>query len=147
MAAGYTYSFLSIAATLVGPGAALNLANGAAVAEEGIDIEPSEDINNMDIGADGRGMHSLSANKSGHVTVNLLKDSPLNSQLAALYAAQTAVPSAHGQNTITISNIDAGDIVTCQQCAFKRAPTVKYGKNGGIMQWAFDAVVIDRGLG
>ena len=147
MAAGYTYSFNSIKCTLVGPGIAINLANGAAPSDEGITVEPSGPINTMTIGADGLGMHSLHMDKSGHVTVRVLKDSPVNSQLAAAYAIQTASAPAHGLNTITISNIDAGDVITCQQCAFQKAPSITYGKEGGMMEWAFDAVQIDRGLG
>lgn len=147
MSAGYTYSFNSIKGTIVGPGIAVNLGNGAAVSEEGITIEPTGPINGMTIGADGAGMHSLYMDKSGHVTVRCLKDSPLNSQLAAAYAIQTASAPAHGQNTISISNIDAGDSVVCQQCAFQKAPTLVYGKEGGMNEWAFDAVQIDRILG
>lgn len=147
MSAGYTYSFLSIKATLVGPGVAINLANGAAVAKEGITIEPAGDINSMVIGADGRGMHSLHVDKSGHITVRVLKDSPANSQLAAAYNLQTVSPALHGLNTFTLSNIDAGDAITCQQCAFKKAPSLTYGEEGGMMEWNFDSVQIDRGLG
>lgn len=147
MPAPYTYSFLSVKATLSGPGIAINLGNGASVSEEGITVDPSDDINTMTVGADGKGMHSLHANKSGHITVRVLKDSPVNSQLAAAYAIQTASPAIHGQNIIAITNIDAGDDITCQQCAFKRAPTITYGKDGGMMEWQFDSVTIDRGLG
>lgn len=147
MSAGYTYSFNSVKATLIGPGAAINLGNGASVSKEGITIEPSGPINTMTVGADGQGMHSLHMDKSGHVTARFLKDSPVNSQLATLYAIQTASAPAHGLNTITISNIDAGDVITCQQCAFQKAPTVVYAEEGGMMEWAFDSVQIDRGLG
>ncbi|MDI8107039.1 PfkB family carbohydrate kinase, partial [Salmonella enterica subsp. enterica serovar Anatum] len=41
------------------------------------------------IGADGEVMHSLHADKSGTVTVNLLKTSPTNKKLSLAYNAQS----------------------------------------------------------
>ncbi len=143
----YTYSFLDVHATLVGPGININMGSGAALSDEGITINPSENINAMTIGASGEGMHSLHANISGEVIVRTLKDSPLNAALMAAYAVQTAAGANHGQNTITISNINAGDVVTCQQVAFRRAPNITYAKEGGVIEWQFDAVAINRALG
>lgn len=142
-----TYSFLDVVAALVGPGGAINLGAGAGNSEEGITITPTEDIDTMTIGADGSVMHSLHANKSGSVTVNLLKTSPVNQRLALMYALQTASGANHGQNTISISNTTTGDVVTCQQVAFKKAPDLTYSKEGGMNEWSFNAGIIDRSLG
>ena len=142
-----TYSFLDVNAALVGPGGAVNLGQGAGSAEEGISIEPNDDIDTLTVGADGIGMHSLHANRSGVVTIRLLKTSPVNQKLAQMYAYQTASAASHGQNTISIANTHMQDVITCQQCAFKRAPNLAYAKEGGIVEWAFNAVIIDRTLG
>src|ERR1019366_1581823 len=95
-----TYSFLDCNASIVGPGGGFSLGQGAGVSEEGISTAATENINAMHIGADGMGMHSLHADKSGKVTVRLLKTSPTNQLLSAMYAFQTASGSAHGQNKI-----------------------------------------------
>lgn len=142
-----TYSFLDVVGSLVGPGGAINLGQGSASAEEGITIEPAEDINTLTVGADGTPMHSLSANKSGTVTVRLLKTSPVNQKLQLLYDLQTASSRNHGGNTITIGNSVTQDLITCRQVAFKRAPTLTYAKDGGMNEWSFDAGIIDRALG
>lgn len=142
-----TYSFLDTQCSLVGPGGAINLGSGAAVAEEGITIEPNEDIDGMVIGADGTGMHSLHANKSGTVTVRLLKTSPTNQKLSQMYALQTSSSVTHGQNTISLSNNVMQDAVTCRLVAFKRAPTLTYAKDAGLVEWTFNAAQIDRALG
>jgi hypothetical protein len=142
-----TYSFLDTQASIVGPGGAINLGQGAGAAEEGIDIEPSEDIGSMAIGADGTPMHSLHANKSGTVTVRLLKTSPVNQKLMQMYSFQTAAGSNHGQNTISIGNTATQDAITCQLVAFKRAPKIAYAKEGGTNEWVFNAGIIDRALG
>lgn len=142
-----TYSFLDVVASLVGPGGAVNLGQGAAASEEGITVDPAEDIDTMTIGADGTPMHSLHANKSGTVTVRLLKTSPVNQKLMQMYAFQTASGSNHGQNTISIGNTSTQDSITCQQVAFKRAPTIAYAKEGGMNEWVFNAGIIDRTLG
>ena len=142
-----TYSFLSVNCSIVGPGGSINLGQGAGASEEGITIEPSEDIDSMVIGADGTPMHSLHANKSGSASVRLLKTSPINQQLMLLYVFQTSNPANHGQNTITLSDNNLGDLVTCRNVAFKRAPNLVYGKEAGMNEWAFTVGQIDRTLG
>mgnify|MGYP001078389148 CR=1 FL=1 len=83
-----TYSFQNVTATLVGSGV-VNFGYGAGNSKEGITVEPNEDINAMYIGADGEGMHSLKSNKSGTVTIRLMRTSPQNAQLQLLFNAQT----------------------------------------------------------
>ena len=142
-----TYSFLDINAAMVGPGGAINLAKGAGNSEEGITIEPNEDIDTLTIGADGTPMHSLHADKSGKVTIHLLKTSPVNQQLSQMYAFQTSSGALHGQNAITVSNSYTNDAITCQQVAFMRAPTIRYSKLGGMQDWVLSCGIIDRSLG
>lgn len=142
-----TYSFLDTAAAIVGPGGAFSIGAGSGVAEEGITIDQGSDINAMTIGADGEGMHSLHANKSGTVTVRVLKTSPVNALLSAMVAFQRTSASNHGQNTITISNPSLGDGITCSQVAFAKIPSITYAKDGGMIEWRFDAIKINLGLG
>lgn len=142
-----TYSFLDVNAAIVGPGGAFSLGQGAGPSEEGIDIEPTEDINTMQIGADGYGQHSLSANKSGKIIVRILKQSPVNNLLQLMYNFQTAAGANHGQNTITLVNTTSGDVITCQMSAFKKAPKLTYAKVAGYNEWEFESLTINRTLG
>lgn len=142
-----TYSFLDINASLVGPGGALSLGSGAAVAEEGITVVANSDIGQMHIGADGIGMHSLHADKSGTLTVRLLKNSPVNEQLAQMYAFQTATSPSYGGNTIVIRDKSRGDVITATQVAFKKAPDISYARAADMITWEFNAVAINRTLG
>jgi hypothetical protein len=141
-----TYSFLDIVAAFVGPGIAVSLGNGAGNSEEGISIDPAGDKDTMTIGADGKGMHSLHADKSGRVVVRLMKTSPINGILSAAYAFQTSSGSTHGQNTLTITDMNRGDVITCRQVAFAKAPNITYGKEAGIYEWDFNCIEIDRTL-
>lgn len=142
-----TYSFQDVQATLVGPTGVINLGYGAAVAEEGIGIDPAGDKNTMMIGADGEGMHSLHADKSGTITVRLLKTSPTNSKLMAMYDAQALSSALWGNNLITVTNPVSGDVTTCRACAFKKRPGLTYKKDGDIVEWVFDSLKIDTVLG
>lgn len=141
-----TYSFQDVTATLVGTGV-ISLGYGAANAEEGITIDMGGDKNTMLIGADGEGMHSLHADKSGQITIRLLKTSPQNAKLMAMYIAQTTASNLHGQNTITITNTKSGDVTVARECAFKKKPSIVYAKDGNIQEWVFDAIKIDTVLG
>jgi hypothetical protein len=142
-----TYSFLDVTATIVGPGGNVQLGAGSAVSEEGITIEPTEDKTSMLIGADGEGMHSLHAGKSGSITVRFLKTSQTNNLLQVMYDIQAISSGNAGNNTIVVTNRSSGDTTTCRQVAFRRKPTITYSKEGQMMEWTFNAVKIDTILG
>lgn len=142
-----TYSFLDVSATVTGPGGFIALGNGSGAAEEGITITPTGPKNVMQVGADGYGQHSLKADKSGKITVRLLKTSPTNQLLSAMYAFQTSAGATHGQNTLVINDRSRGDVVTAQQVAFAKAPDLTYATEAGTVDWEFDAVRIERILG
>lgn len=141
------YSFLNVNATLAGPGGVINLAAGAAVAEEGITIEASEDKNVMTIGADGQGQHSLIASDAATFTVRLLKTSPINAALMVMYDLQSASSALWGQNVLTVTDSGRGDLTTLQACAFKKKPVLTYAKEGGFMEWTFDVIKANTVLG
>lgn len=147
MSTPVTYSFLDVHAAISGPGGGFSIGSGAGVAEEGISLEPNEDIDTLTIGADGEAMHSLSANKSAKCTIRLLKTSPINAQLQAMLAFQRSSSVAHGQNTISVTNPVSGDAITLQQTAFARQPTVTYSKVGDMLEWSFNSGKADFGLG
>ena len=142
-----TYSFTDVQASLAGPTGSVQLGYGQGVSDEGITIDMAGDKNTMMIGADGEGMHSLHADKSGTITVRLLQTSPTNAKLQAMYDAQTLSSTLHGQNVIVIRNTASGDTHTARYCAFKRKPSISYAKDGKMIEWAFDALKIDSVLG
>lgn len=141
------YSFLSVNAAMLGPGGVLNLGAGAAVAEEGITISPIEDKNAMTIGADGKGQHSLIASDACSVTIRLLKTSPVNAQLMALYDLQSASPALWGQNVFKIDDASRGDSTIVQAAAFKKKPELTYAKEAGFNEWTFDGIQANTILG
>lgn len=132
-----TYSFLSIAASLAGPGGVISLGYGAGTAEEGISVEPIEEKDLMTVGADGQIMHSLRAGNPGRATVRLLKTSPVNALLQNLYNLQRSSAALWGQNVMVISDIVRGDILTITTVAFSRQTPITYGKDGGMNEWTF----------
>lgn len=142
-----TYSFQSVTATIVGPGGSIQIGNGSGAAEEGISTAMTEEKNTMTIGADGAVMHSLHAGNSGKITVRLLKTSPVNALLNAMYNFQKAAVAAWGQNLITVTDPSRGDVVTSTLVAFAKQPDLTYSKDGGMNTWEFHAGTIDELLG
>jgi hypothetical protein len=142
-----TYSFIDTQASITGPGGSFSLGYGSGNAEEGIDVAMAGEKDVLTIGADGSPMHSLVADKSGKITVRLLKTSPQNAKLMAMYDAQSFTSSLWGQNVITVANSAAGDITTCRVCAFTKKPDLHYAKEGGLVEWEFNAGMIDSVLG
>lgn len=142
-----TYSFLDTTLSISGPGGDFVIGGpGAGSAEEGFTFEAAEK-NTMTIGAGGGVMHSLHGDRSGKLTVRLLKVSPVNRQLMALFNFQTTSSANHGQNVVTGRDAARGDIVTGQQVAFKKRPTLTFAKEPGTNDWEFDVGVLDELLG
>ena len=77
----------------------------------------------------------------------IVKTSPVNAQLNALYVFQTGSSASHGQNTISLSDAQRGDSVTATQVAFAKAPDLNYAKVAGFVEWIFHAVRMERFLG
>lgn len=142
-----TYSFLDVQATIVGPGGSFSIGSSAGVAEEGITVTMREEKNSLAVGADGTPMNSLHADNSGVVTVRLLKTSPTNALLMALYNFQKSSSANWGQNVIVISDTVRGDVISCQVCAFAKVPDLTYGKEAGLNEWGFHAGAVHDLLG
>lgn len=140
-----TYSFLTVSASITGPNGSFNLSNGNT--EGGITVSFRAAKNTLTIGADGSGMNSLHADNSGTVVIRLLKVSPVNSLLSTLYDADRLDATAWGRNTITVRDVNLGDIVTAKGCAFQKHPDVTYDKEGPALEWTFDVADLDPNLG
>jgi len=140
-----TYSFLSVSASISGPNGSFSLSNGNT--EGGITVAMRGAKNTLTIGADGSGMNSLHADNSATVTVRLLKVSPTNSNLNSMYDADRVDPTSWGQNVITIRDINLGDTITADGCAFQKQPDVVYDKEGAALEWVFDVSNVDESLG
>ncbi len=142
-----TYSFMDVTASLAGPTGVIDLGAGSAVAKEGITISIANSRNTMTVGADGEGMHSLKADKSGTVVVRALLTSPINAKLQAAYNAQALSSSLWGNNVITIRNKQNDEVTVCRGCAFQKQPDIAYTEEGQMREWTFDALKIDTTTG
>lgn len=143
-----SYSFLDVIGTISGPGGNVIISGDVAgVADGGISCAHNSDVNSMQIGADGSGMHSLHADTSGTVVVRLLKSSPVNSILSNMFDYQRTTSALWGQNTIHVANPTRGDDTTAVQCAFKRKPEFANARDAQVIEWAFDAVKLHIGFG
>jgi hypothetical protein len=130
-----------------GPSGAINLGFGSGNAEGGITITPVEDINTMVTGADGAVQHNLHSAKPATVTVRLLKTSPENAALMDMYNLDTNNAGSHGRNVISLRTLAGGDVITCEETAFARAPDLTYAKEGGENVWTFHSGRTNRVLG
>lgn len=142
-----TYSFMDVSAAMTGPTGVIDVGYGSAASDEGITVTMTEARNTMTIGADGEGMHSLHAGKSGTLTVNLLKTSPVNKKLSLAYNAQSQSSASWGNNVFLIRNRVSGEVTTARGCAFQKQPDYTNGKEGGTVAWVFDCIKIDQILG
>lgn len=142
------YSFGDVHAAINGPGGNFPLSGEeAGIAKEGISVEPTGDANVMTTGADGSYMHSLQQDRSGTVTVRLLKTSEVNAKLNSMWSYQRTSAALHGRNNITIRDTARGDAITCTGVAFAKDPPITYAAEGGLTEWTFHAGSIKGKIG
>jgi Protein of unknown function (DUF3277) len=141
------YSFQDVQCSISGPNGSFNIGSGAGIAEEGITITYEGDKGTCVWGADGTPMHSLHAARGGTVSIRVQKTAPVNAQLNALYRADTSSAAVYGQNTITVRNPTRGDVIVASACGQRKMPDNVNAKEGGIMDWAFNAGFLDEILG
>ena len=144
---GGTYSFLDVLASIIGPGGSFALGSGAGAADEGITTALNEDKSTLTIGADGSAMQSLHAGQGGKITVRLLKTSPVNQQLSAMYNLQKQSSANWGLNVISIKNPISGDSIVGTYCAFMKHPDINYAKEAGVIEWGFTVGILEQTLG
>lgn len=135
------YSFIDVQAAISGPGGGFSLGYGSGNAEEGISVEMAEEKDNMVLGAGGEIMHSLRAANAGRITVRLLKTSPVNAQLSALYNFQRGSSGNWGQNTFRVANVVSGDVIAGSEMAFVKQSDLVYAKDGNVNTWVFQGNV------
>lgn len=138
-----TYSFLNVQATITGPGGSFSLGAGSGSAKEGISTDMVDDKDRMDVGSDGAIMHSLRASNAGRITVRLLKTSPINAALSALYNFQRLSSATWGNNVLVVSDVVRGDVVTGTQMSFTRQAPITWAEDANFNEWAFQGNVVD----
>lgn len=132
-----TYSFQAVQAALSGAGGSFNLGYGSGAAEEGITLAMDEEKGIGTVGADGTIMPTLRASKKGKVIIRLLKTSPVNAQLSALYNAQSINPAFWATNTLTVADMIRGDAHALSGAWFAKQPDIVYAKDGNMNEWEF----------
>lgn len=142
-----TYSFVDVTASLTGPTGVIDLGYGSANGDEGITVTMAAGKNTMTVGVDGEVIHSLSAGKSGTITVTLQQTSSVNKKLSLAFNAQSQSSTTWGNNVIVIRNAASGDVVTARSVAFQKHPDYNNAGTAGTVAWVFDCGKIDQVLG
>jgi len=135
------YSFLSVQASIIGPGLNAQIGSSSGAAKEGLSLEWEEDKTTVTTGADGSLMQSLRASMTGRMTVRLLKTSPINAVLMNGYNFQRVSAANWGQNIIQITDSARGDVANGRQMSFVRGPNNSWAEEGNILEWSFVGIV------
>ena len=133
------YSFADVTASITGPGGNFSIGAGAGIASEGITIEWTAESNVMTKGADRSTLHTFVADNSATITVRLLKNSPTNGQLQAMFDLQSSEAALWGSNVIYISSKSLGEIHTATDVAFTKRPNSGFAKEPDMYEWIFHA--------
>lgn len=103
----------------------------------------TEDKDTMQVGAGGAIMHSLNASDAGRITIRLLKTSPTNALMSAIYNFQKNNPGSWGQNQFRGADTARGDVVTATELAFVRQSPLAFAKDGNINEWVLQGRIFE----
>jgi hypothetical protein len=143
-----TYSFANFFVSISGPGGAFAIGGpDTGSAEEGFTVEQADDSNTLTLGSDGSAMNSMHSSRAGTVTVHLLKTSPINAKLSAMFSFQRQLSFNWALNVLSARDIALGDSYSCSGVAFKRHANNAWSKTGNILVWPFDVAILDPLLG
>jgi len=137
----WAYSFEDVTCSITGPGGEFSLSDGG-VANEGITLEFNDRITTT-YGADGNWMHSVHVAKGGRILVRLLKNGRANALLDRQYNFDMSSSANTGQNTISVRNPTTGDAWVGIGCACLKKPNITYNVEGPMVEWVFNAGIID----
>lgn len=133
------YSFENCVAALAGLGGAFPIGYGAGNAQEGISMVGNVESKGIGlVGADGTIMPTLRASKMGRWTVKLLKTSPTNALLQALFNAQSTNPALWASNLLTLADNVRGDAFSLSQAWFTKQPDIVFAQDGNVNDWEFE---------
>lgn len=136
-----TYSFLTVQASIIGPGVNAQIGSSSGAAKEGLSLSFDDDKNKITTGADGSIMTSLIASMTGKIIIRLLKTSPINAVLNNGFNFQRSNPANSGQNIIRITDTSRGDVGSGAQMSFLKMPDNGWSEEGNTLEWTFIGIV------
>lgn len=100
-----------------------------------INVQRRVDSATDKVGADGKMMVSVSADKSGELTFRLQQTSPSNKYLTALIAAQEATGRPFVPVFVLIQDTYRNDVATGTAGYLKKLPNMTRGVQGNNQEW------------
>lgn len=113
--------------------------------DNGIQIERNVDAVTGMAGTDGSYTRSITANKSGRVTLTLNQSSPSNDDLMA--QAQADELNGTGVGALFIKDNLGTTLVTAAEAWIVKLPQVAFAEAAGTRQWVLEAAVLNVTIG
>ena len=115
--------------------------------DDAIMIERREDGASDEIGADGFMMTSISADRSGKVTLKFQQTSPSNSYLMKQYQLQENGASSFIPSNLLYQDTNRQDRASCINGYILKPAPIKRGPKGAVQEWSFVFEVVSQQFG
>lgn len=139
MAAPINYDFRQVVVTVAGVPIE-GFADGDSIA-----IERASDDYTMQVGSDGEGARSKQNNKSGSITLTLMRGADSNLYLQGLYLADEV--SGAGAVPVVIADLRGSMVAGTTAGWIKKLPGGTFGRDNGTVEWVFDTTSLEIGHG
>lgn len=111
-----------------------------------ISIDRDADMWSKQIGASGEGARTKSNDRSGKITLTLMKTSDSNQVLSAL--ALIDEQSNGGAVPVVVEEVGTKNVYVCETAWIKKMPTSDFAKGeAGSREWVFETDVITLNVG
>lgn len=110
-----------------------------------ITVEHDVDSYELEVGSDGEGCRTKSANRAGRIKFRLMQSADCNSQLSALHVADRATGS--GLVPAGVKDLSGSSLAGCEQGYLERIPTAEFSDTLGEREWSFRTDVLINFVG
>ena len=137
------YSFRNVTATID----AVHEITGWGKGDDVVSATRNADAGSLSIGADGASVVSMSADRSGEVTLKLRQTSSSNRYLLNRYQQFEAGPATYVPIGLTVTDVHRLDKVVGINGFIKKLPDMKRGAEASEQEWTlvFEELYIDLG--
>lgn len=110
-----------------------------------IGVEQTSDAFSMQIGGDGEGARTASADESGNVKLTLMQTSASNDFLSQQLAKDRLTNLNTGP--LFVKDASGRTLVAAQEAWIKKSANVEFGKEASAREWTFESAKIEQFVG
>lgn len=106
-----------------------------------VDVARNEDAFTTTVGSGGAVVRNANANKTGTVTIHLLRESPTNSRFSSYLGIDEATGLGYG--AIQVKDLNGTVLAHAEEAWIKKVPDIGFAKETKPQAWVFECASLE----